>query len=100
MREYDPRGSHLLFVAADLVDRVKRCGGARDEVVYIKSILSKPFTGGSILQGDCFALVHVLIIIVSPPKNFPGMAESTWLSRSFADQGVKLRIRKEARTLL
>ncbi|KKZ62517.1 hypothetical protein EMCG_03062 [[Emmonsia] crescens] len=60
---------------------VKRCGGARDEVVYIKSILSKPFT-------------------VSPPKNFPGMAESTWLSRSFADQGVKLRIRKEARTLL
>ncbi|OJD27581.1 hypothetical protein ACJ73_01019 [Blastomyces percursus] len=60
---------------------VKRCGGTRDEVVYIKSILSKPFT-------------------VSPPKNFPGMAESTWLSRSFADQGVKLRIRKEARTLL
>ncbi|OAX84384.1 hypothetical protein ACJ72_01247 [Emergomyces africanus] len=60
---------------------VKRCGGARDEVVYIKSILSKPFT-------------------VSPPKNFPGMAESTWLSRSFADQGVKLRIRKEARTLM
>ncbi|EEH20920.2 hypothetical protein PABG_03151 [Paracoccidioides brasiliensis Pb03] len=60
---------------------VKRCGGSRDEVVFIKSILSKPFT-------------------VSPPKNFPGMAESTWLSRSFADQGVKLRIRKEARTLL
>ncbi|EER39764.1 conserved hypothetical protein [Histoplasma capsulatum H143] len=60
---------------------VKRCGGSRDEVVYIKSILSKPFT-------------------VLPPKNFPGMTESTWLSRSFADQGVKLRIRKEARTLL
>ncbi|KAK2799056.1 Spore development regulator ryp2 [Onygenales sp. PD_10] len=50
-------------------------------VVFIKSIISKPFT-------------------VSPPKNFPGMAESTALSRSFADQGVKLRIRKEARTLM
>ena len=27
------------------------------------------------------------------------MAESTFLSRSFGDQGVKLRIRKEPRTL-
>ncbi|KAI5296440.1 hypothetical protein KEM52_002553 [Ascosphaera acerosa] len=52
-----------------------------NEVVYIKSVLSKPFT-------------------VSPPKNFPGMSESTFLSRSFADQGVKLRIRKEPRTLV
>ena len=31
-------------------------------------------------------------------KAFPGMAESTFLSRSFGDQGVRLRIRKEART--
>lgn len=45
MREYDPRGIDLIDVTADLVDRVKRCGGSRDEVVYIKSILSKPFTG-------------------------------------------------------
>ncbi|KAJ5751102.1 Velvet factor, partial [Penicillium manginii] len=37
---------------------------------------------------------------VSPPKNFPGMMESTFLSRSFADQGVKLRIRKEPRTMM
>lgn len=28
------------------------------------------------------------------------MAESTFLSRSFADQGVKLRIRKEPRALM
>lgn len=41
----------------------------------------------------------VLISAVSPPKNFPGMLESTFLSRSFADQGVKLRIRKEPRTM-
>lgn len=41
----------------------------------------------------------VLICAVSPPKNFPGMLESTFLSRSFADQGVKLRIRKEPRTM-
>ncbi|KAL4919997.1 velvet factor-domain-containing protein [Aspergillus aurantiobrunneus] len=51
------------------------------EVACLKSILSDRFT-------------------VSPPKSFPGMAESTFLSRSFADQGVKLRIRKEPRTLI
>lgn len=40
------------------------------------------------------------ILVVYPAKNFPGMAESTFLSRSFGDQGVRLRIRKEPRTLL
>nr|ADE45325.1 VosA [Aspergillus flavus] len=53
----------------------------KDMVTHIKSIISDRFT-------------------VSPPKSFPGMAESTFLSRSFADQGVKLRIRKEPRTLI
>lgn len=40
------------------------------------------------------------ILVVFASKNFPGMAESTFLSRSFGDQGVRLRIRKEPRTLL
>ncbi|ORX90014.1 hypothetical protein K493DRAFT_231780 [Basidiobolus meristosporus CBS 931.73] len=35
---------------------------------------------------------------VYPPKLFPGMAESTFLSRSFSDQGVRIRIRKEYRS--
>ncbi|KAF3926446.1 hypothetical protein AA313_de0206548 [Arthrobotrys entomopaga] len=52
-----------------------------NEVHYIKSITSSPFT-------------------VYPMKNFPGMSESTFLSRSFGDQGVRLRIRKEPRTLV
>ncbi|MCJ1463215.1 hypothetical protein MMC07_001820 [Pseudocyphellaria aurata] len=53
----------------------------KSEVVYIKSIISDPFN-------------------VYTQKNFPGMSESTFLSRSFGDQGVRLRIRKEPRTLL
>ncbi|KAL8718471.1 MAG: hypothetical protein Q9225_004402 [Loekoesia sp. 1 TL-2023] len=53
----------------------------KTEVVYIKSIVSAPFT-------------------VFSSKAFPGMSESTFLSRSFGDQGVRLRIRKEPRTLL
>ncbi|KAI9890003.1 MAG: hypothetical protein M1814_004621 [Vezdaea aestivalis] len=51
------------------------------EVFHIKSIVSKPFT-------------------VYPAKSFPGMSESTFLSRSFGDQGVRLRIRKEPRTMM
>ena len=34
---------------------------------------------------------------VYPAKKFPGMEESTLLSRSFAEQGLKIRIRKELR---
>ena len=34
---------------------------------------------------------------VLPPKDFRGMDESTQLSRLIADQGVRLRLRKEAR---
>jgi len=51
----------------------------RENVAALKSIVSDRFQ-------------------VLTPKAFPGMAESTPMSRSFADQGVKLRIRKEARS--
>ncbi|KAL1914411.1 uncharacterized protein VTP21DRAFT_8929 [Calcarisporiella thermophila] len=49
-----------------------------NEVLHIQSACSDPFT-------------------VFMQKDFPGMAESTFLSRSFADQGVKIKIRKEHR---
>ncbi|KAF2153871.1 hypothetical protein K461DRAFT_266973 [Myriangium duriaei CBS 260.36] len=50
------------------------------EVVWHKSILSDVFT-------------------VHPQKEYPGLEESTHLSRTFADQGVRLRLRKESRTM-
>lgn len=40
------------------------------------------------------------VFVAHSPKSFPGMAESTFLTRSFSDQGVRLRIRKEPRQLL
>ncbi|KAI9863978.1 MAG: hypothetical protein M1824_006016 [Vezdaea acicularis] len=55
--------------------------GDDNQVVHLKSIISELFT-------------------VYPAKSFPGMSESTFLSRSFGDQGVRLRIRKEPRTLM
>ncbi|KAF8923969.1 velvet factor-domain-containing protein [Dissophora ornata] len=45
-------------------------------------------------------VVHVMTTISNPltvysSKTFPGMSESTFLSRSFSDQGVRIRIRKD-----
>lgn len=37
---------------------------------------------------------------VHSSRSWPGMGESTSLTRSFSEQGVKLRLRKEPRTLL
>jgi hypothetical protein len=51
---------------------------------------------------ECFHMQSALSdsFTVYPQKNFPGMSESTFLTRSFSDQGVRLRLRKEPRTLL
>ncbi|KAI8878287.1 hypothetical protein K501DRAFT_196217 [Backusella circina FSU 941] len=37
------------------------------------------------------------VFTVYSSKAFPGILESTFLSRSFSDQGVRIRIRKEHR---
>lgn len=50
----------------------------REQVVNRKTILSNVFT-------------------VFIPKQYPGPVEATFLSRTFSDQGVKMRIRKEHR---
>lgn len=40
-----------------------------------------------------------LIVLVVTSKDFRGQMESTHLSRTFSDQGVRLRLRKEQRTI-
>lgn len=55
-------------------------------------------------QADPPSVYFVSEIITNPftvysPKEFPGMAESTFLTRSFTDQGVKLRLRKDSRAI-
>jgi len=67
--------------------------------MYIKSIISDVFTGTCASQRLLKTVVFNLLV-VHAAKSFPGMSESTFLSRSFGDQGVRLRIRKETRTLL
>ncbi|KAI8149384.1 velvet factor-domain-containing protein [Fennellomyces sp. T-0311] len=52
-----------------------------------------------IIGKDVFHCVSIIsdVFIVYSAKKFPGMEESTFLSRAFADQGLKIRIRKELR---
>ncbi|KAF9181441.1 hypothetical protein BGZ51_005433 [Haplosporangium sp. Z 767] len=55
------------------------------------------FTLFELIEGQ---VVHVMTSTSDPftvytSKTFPGMSESTFLSRSFSDQGVRIRIRKD-----
>lgn len=54
---------------------------ASAEVHFLASITSEPFK-------------------VVLPKDFKGLDESTYLSRAFSDQGVRLRLRKEPRAMM
>ncbi|KAJ5701922.1 Velvet factor, partial [Penicillium malachiteum] len=59
--------------------------------------------GGFFVFGDLSVKIegeYRLKFTLFEMRTFPGMMESTFLSRSFADQGVKLRIRKEPRTMM
>ncbi|KAG0180570.1 hypothetical protein DFQ29_000423 [Apophysomyces sp. BC1021] len=48
-----------------------------------------------VVQNRTTMLSDVFTVFV--PKRFPGPLEATFLSRTFSDQGVKMRIRKEHR---
>ncbi|KAL9540633.1 hypothetical protein MBANPS3_009568 [Mucor bainieri] len=45
----------------------------------------------------CLQSIFTGPFVVYPTKKFPGMLDSTFLSRSFSDQGARIRIRKENR---
>ena len=52
-------------------------------------------------EKECWLLSRTVSdpFIVYATKTFPGLAESTFLTRSFSDQGVRLRLRKDSRTV-
>lgn len=53
------------------------------------------------LTRECIALARITSdkFVVFPHRYFPGMAESTFLTRSFSDQGVRIRLRKDSRSV-
>ncbi|KAG0200148.1 hypothetical protein BGX28_006700 [Mortierella sp. GBA30] len=68
-----------------------------DMSVRIEGRFCLRFTLFELIEGQ---VVHVMTSTSNPmtvfsSKMFPGMSESTFLSRSFSDQGVRIRIRKD-----
>ncbi|KAG0329770.1 hypothetical protein BGZ99_000506 [Dissophora globulifera] len=68
-----------------------------DMSVRVEGHFRLRFTLFELAEGQ---VVHVMSTVSSPmtvhsSKTFPGMSESTFLSRSFSDQGVRIRIRKD-----
>ncbi|KAJ6095918.1 hypothetical protein N7486_006664 [Penicillium sp. IBT 16267x] len=61
--------------------------------------LSVPVTPLTALAGSLVSSLQRLKD-VSPPKGFLGMTKSSFLSRSVAEQGVKLHISKNPRTMM
>ncbi|KAG1105418.1 hypothetical protein G6F39_000494 [Rhizopus arrhizus] len=74
------------FVFPDLSVRME--GSYRLKLSLFEIVGKEVFHCESIISNQFF---------VYSAKKFPGMEESTFLSRSFADQGLKIRIRKELR---
>ncbi|KAI8338048.1 velvet factor [Chlamydoabsidia padenii] len=79
----------------------------QDGGFYVFGDLSVKKNGIFKLQFSLFEIVEDLVqnrrtLLSEPftvylPKHFPGPLEATFLSRTFSDQGVKMRIRKEHR---
>lgn len=82
----------------------------REGAYFVFADLSVKLEGAFKLEFNLFEMredgcVHITSITsaqftVFAKRNFPGMMESTPLTRTFADQGVRLRLRKEPRALL
>lgn len=73
-----------------------------DLSVKLEGKFALQFNLYEIRDTECFYIHSVLSqeFSVHGAKHFPGLSESTPLTRSFSEQGVRLRVRKEPRTLL
>ncbi|KAJ3192772.1 hypothetical protein HK101_005976, partial [Irineochytrium annulatum] len=79
----------------------------KDGAFFVFPDLSVRMEGAYRLKFSLFEIINTEIYFcafifsdvfnVYPAKKFPGMEESTFLSRTFAEQGLKIRIRKELR---
>ena len=72
-----------------------------DLSVKIEGWFKLEFSLYEIRERECYTLSSVVSkqFQVFQQKYFPGMAESTFLTRSFSDQGVRLRLRKDSRSI-
>ncbi|CAO3586872.1 unnamed protein product [Absidia cylindrospora] len=71
-----------------------------DVSIRMEGLFRLRFTLFEIMESHSISRCSVLsdVFQVYSPKSFPGMSESTLLTRSFSEQGVRIRIRKETRS--
>ena len=104
-----PSATSLLGTCVSSLHRLKD-GNNQEGAYFVFGDLSPKVEGSYALQFNLYEMgqnqaVHIQSIIsdkfqVQGPKFFAGLSESTALTRLFSDQGVRLRVRKEPRTLL
>ncbi|KEZ39521.1 hypothetical protein SAPIO_CDS9396 [Scedosporium apiospermum] len=72
-----------------------------DLSVKVEGKFRLKFTLYEVSNGEVVQLGDITsrVFEVYSPKHFPGMEESTFLTRSFSDQGVRLRLRKDSRSM-
>lgn len=72
-----------------------------DLSVKVEGKFRLKFTLYEVSNGEVSQLGEITsrVFEVYSPKVFPGMEESTFLTRSFSDQGVRLRLRKDSRSM-
>jgi hypothetical protein len=104
----DPAGNNLYGGLCSSLHRLKDTDN-KDGGYFIFGDISVKVTGAYRLQFSLYDLqkeqnaavflgsIVTQVFKVMPPKDFQGLDESTYLSRAFSDQGVRLRLRKEAR---
>ncbi|EPE03863.1 developmental regulator [Ophiostoma piceae UAMH 11346] len=104
----DPLPSHLIGTAVSSLHRLKDTDN-QDGGFFVFGDLSCKAEGKfrllfTLYQMQRMECLHITSIVsqvfqVYPTKSFPGLAESTFLTRSFSDQGVRLRLRKDSRSM-
>jgi hypothetical protein len=107
-----PQGTLGAALAGTLVSSLHRLKDQdnSDGAFFVFGDLSVKLEGTFRLQFNLYEMrhnecYHIKCIQSNPfpvhsTKNFQGMSESTFWTRTFSDQGVRLRLRKEPRTLL
>ncbi|CAG8577385.1 10883_t:CDS:2 [Dentiscutata erythropus] len=87
----------IYFIFQDLSVRIEGTYTLKFSFCDVRGLLSPSYEGFTKLRGDVAAEVYSAPFRVYSAKKFPGMTESTALSKAFASQGIKLTIRKDFR---
>ena len=89
----DPKGEDGgFFVFGDISIKVQGVFRLRFSLFDLR-----PQTQNHCAHVQCLGAIDSDVFHVVASKDFKGMEESTYLSRAFSDQGLRLRLRKEAR---